>query len=83
MIVLNFIVISFFLAHVTDIKHCRFIDQMENLAYDARMLFGMKRGQDPRIVIVDIDEKSLAIENQWPWGRDKMANLLNLLFDHY
>src|SRR5690606_20129609 len=31
----------------------------------------------------DIDEKSLAAEGRWPWSRDKMAELLDLLFEHY
>ena len=31
------------------------------------------------VVIVDIDEKSLRQEGQWPWSRDKMADLLNIL----
>ncbi len=38
---------------------------------------------DERIVIVDIDEKSLAGLGRWPWGRDTMAKLTNQLFDGY
>jgi adenylate cyclase len=38
---------------------------------------------DNRIVIVDIDEKSLIEQGRWPWGRDKMATLVNRLFDTY
>jgi len=34
---------------------------------------------DPRIVIVDIDEKSLAEMGQWPWPRWKMARILRRL----
>ncbi|MDQ5880171.1 MAG: adenylate cyclase, partial [Pseudomonadota bacterium] len=40
-------------------------------------------GVDDRIVILDIDEKSLAEGGRWPWGRDKMAALLDQLFDKY
>jgi adenylate cyclase len=83
LVILNLIVVAFFLAHVTGSVHWRFIDRMENLAYDARMLVGMEKSPDPRIVIVDIDEKSLAVEGRWPWSRDKLARLLDRLFDHY
>jgi adenylate cyclase len=34
-------------------------------------------------VILDIDEKSLAEQGRSPWGRDKLANLMDKLFDHY
>jgi len=56
---------------------------MENLAYDARVLFSIEKSKDPRIVIVDIDEKSLAEEGRWPWGRNRMAKLVDELFTHY
>ncbi len=35
----------------------------------------------PDIVIVDIDEKSLAKLGQWPWERDKVAKILTNLTD--
>jgi adenylate cyclase len=43
---------------------------------------------DPRIVILDIDEKSLAEreqggEGRWPWPRDRLGLLLDKLFDKY
>ena len=56
---------------------------MENLAYDARVLFSIRKDEDPRIVIVDIDEKSLAEEGRWPWSRNRMAKLVDELFTHY
>src|SRR5262245_45062480 len=48
----------------------------------------MPRTVDPRIVVVDIDEKSLQErekggEGRWPWPRDRLALLLNKLFDKY
>lgn len=36
---------------------------------------------DNRIVIVDIDEKSLAAEGRWPWSRNRLARLMDRLFD--
>ncbi|MEP7100770.1 MAG: adenylate/guanylate cyclase domain-containing protein, partial [Burkholderiales bacterium] len=38
------------------------------------------RTPDARIVIVDIDEKSLAEIGRWPWGRDRLAALTDELF---
>jgi adenylate cyclase len=38
---------------------------------------------DPRIVIVDIDPKSLAAVGRFPWSRDVMAKLVDQLAGHY
>jgi adenylate cyclase len=38
---------------------------------------------DERIVILDIDEKSLGEIGHWPWPRSLMAELVNKLFDRY
>ncbi len=39
--------------------------------------------REERIVIIDIDEKSLGEQGRWPWKRDKLAELLKLLIDEY
>ena len=41
----------------------------------------MPRARDNRIVILDIDEKSLGEIGHWPWSRNVMAELLDKLFD--
>jgi adenylate cyclase len=61
----------------------RALTQLELLAYDARVRLFLPRTRDPRIVIVDIDEKSLSAEGHWPWGRDKLALMLHQLFARY
>ncbi len=38
---------------------------------------------DRRIVIVDIDEKSLALVGRFPWSRDIQARLVSQLTSHY
>ncbi len=43
----------------------------------------MPRGTDERIVILDIDEKSLGELGRWPWSRNVMAELLDKLFERY
>lgn len=60
-----------------------FIEGLENYTYDARLKFMMPRTVDDRIVIVDIDEKSLREQGRWPWGRNKLAQLVDKLFDDY
>lgn len=82
-IFLSFLVLVFMLLHVGGELSWRFIDRIENFAYDARLVFTMPRDRDERIVIVDLDEKSLGAEGRWPWSRDKMARLMDRLFDHY
>ncbi|MGQ0657986.1 MAG: CHASE2 domain-containing protein [Chromatiales bacterium] len=86
-IALGLAVLVAFLLHVREEEGGLFrvglIDQLENLAYDTRLAFSMPRTLDPRIVIVDIDEKSLAAEGRWPWPRHRLAKLLEQLFGTY
>ncbi|NND64500.1 MAG: CHASE2 domain-containing protein, partial [Gammaproteobacteria bacterium] len=56
---------------------------MEKLSYDFRLRATMPNTIDHRIVIVDLDEKSLLAEGQWPWPRNKVARLVDQLVDHY
>ncbi len=60
-----------------------FFQRLELQAYDARLLSTMPEKIDPRIVIIDIDEKSIAAEGRWPWGRDKLSKLVTQAFDDY
>jgi len=60
-----------------------FIDQLDSIIYDARLRLTMPRGVDRRIVILDIDEKSLGEIGRWPWNRGVMAGLMDKLFDRY
>jgi len=57
--------------------------RLENYLYDLRLRLTLPGGVDRRIVIVDLDEASLAREGQWPWTRTKLASLLDALFDQY
>jgi adenylate cyclase len=59
------------------------LTRLENYLYDLRVRLAMPGGVDRRIIIVDIDEASLAREGQWPWTRTKLAALLDALFDKY
>ena len=82
-IVLGLVVALAFAGHAAKYYKIPFIDRLENIVYDARLRLTLRENLDPRIVIVDIDEKSLAAEGRWPWRRDKLGILLDQLFDHY
>ena len=72
-----------FLCHSTGIIQIPLLNTLDNYIYDARLRMTMPGGIDERIVILDIDEKSLAEIGRWPWSRNKLAELVNRLFDHY
>ena len=82
-IALGLVVVLVFVGHAARHYQIPFIDRFENIVYDARLRLTMANGVDPRIVIIDIDEKSLAVEGRWPWRRDKLGTMLDQLFDHY
>lgn len=58
------------------------LQRLDNSIYDARLTATMPNTLDDRIVIVDIDEKSLAEVGRWPWSRNKMASFVQNLFEH-
>src|SRR6476646_4828274 len=72
-----------FLVHEAEWYQIRFLQQLELWAYDARLRVFMPNTLDPRIVILDIDEKSLNAEGRWPWSRDKVALFVRQAFDKY
>ena len=71
----------FALLHAFNVLPISVLDWLDDVIYDARLRAFMPNTLDPRIVIVDIDEKSLAEVGQWPWGRNKLADLTNELFE--
>ncbi|TFY98145.1 adenylate/guanylate cyclase domain-containing protein [Ramlibacter rhizophilus] len=55
--------------------------RLDNIVYDARLQATMPRTLDERVVIIDIDERSLAEIGRWPWGRHQLARLTDEVFD--
>jgi adenylate cyclase len=72
-----------FIVHVANWHEWRLINRLDNIAYDARLLFTMPKTRDDRVVIIEIDEKSLVAEGRWPWPRDTVARLVEQLADRY
>ncbi len=82
-IVLGLVITLFFIGHAARYYEVPIITQLDHIMYDARLQLTMPRGVDERIVILDIDEKSLQEVARWPWPRDIMAGLIEKLFDKY
>lgn len=57
---------------------------LEQQAFDWRLARGADEGRKNKgIVIVDIDRDSLRAQGGWPWPRDRVAQILDQLFDKY
>jgi adenylate cyclase len=84
-IALGLAVLVVFLGHAAKFYRIPFIDQLDRIIYDARLRLTLPGGVDDRIVILDIDEKSLATPElgRWPWGRHIVAGLVDKLFEKY
>ena len=55
-------------------------ETIEIKLYDMAMQFtASDKGDTSRIVLVDIDDKSLLELGSWPWPRKRIADLLNIL----
>jgi adenylate cyclase len=82
-IALGLLLSLIFLGHAAKIYQIPLVNTLDAFVYDARLRLTTKGGIDERIVILDLDEKSLAEVGRWPWGRDKLATLVTQLFDKY
>jgi len=69
------------LLHAVGVWHLTVLQRLDDIIYDARLRAIAPNTLDERIVIVDIDEKSLSEVGRWPWGRNRMAQLVQELFD--
>ncbi|TAK72577.1 MAG: adenylate/guanylate cyclase domain-containing protein [Betaproteobacteria bacterium] len=84
-IALGLALMLLFVGHVAEFYNIGFIARLDNIIYDTRLALTMPGGVDPRIVILDIDERSLdkTALGRWPWRRDKISALLTKLFDEF
>ena len=82
-IAISAIVFIVFALHVAGKPRFEIIDRVEHYLYDVRVRATMPGGVDDRIVIVDIDEASQMQLGQWPWQRDTLATIVDILFDDY
>jgi adenylate cyclase len=82
-IVLGLFLTSLFVLNASNVIDLKFTNQLEALLFDLRINLSIKGTIDSRIVIVDIDEKSLAAEGRWPWSRNRLAHMVDRLFNEY
>ena len=61
------------------IQDSNFVRKVENISYDAYQSFFIDYSDFDRVVIIDIDEKSIGEIGQFPWRRDVFANLIQKL----
>jgi adenylate cyclase len=83
LIALGMVVVLLFLGDAAKFYRLGFVQFADAKLYDYRLRLTLPNAPDDRIVILDIDEKSLKEDGRWPWGRDKMALLMDKLFDQY
>jgi adenylate cyclase len=69
------------LLHASGAWRMPVLDRLDQIFYDIRLRATMPRTLDERVVIVDIDERSLEEVGHWPWGRDKLAQLTQELLE--
>ncbi len=65
--------------HVLGLQRIEPLSRLDDVLYDARLRATNPKTLDQRIVIVDVDEKSLAEVGRWPWGRHRLAALVDEL----
>jgi len=84
-IALGLVVVALFAGYAAKFYRVDFVTRFDHLLYDTRLRLTAPGGIDDRIVILDIDERSLATPElgRWPWGRDVQAGLVRKLFEKY
>jgi len=83
LIALGLSIILFLVGNAARFYQLNFVDRLSAILYDYRLQLTMPRTVDDRIVILDIDEKSLKEEGRWPWSRDRLGLLMDKLFDKH
>ena len=83
LMMLGLLLVTLFMGNAAHFYRLHFVDRLSEIIYDYRLRLSMPAGVDERVVILDINEKSLKEEGRWPWSRDRLALLMDELFDHY
>lgn len=68
------------LLHAGGVLRLDVLQRLDDIIYDGRLRATMPQTLDDRIVIIDIDEKSLAQVGRWPWSRNRLAAMVEELF---
>ncbi len=73
-ILVTLLPVVFALLHAVGVARMGVLQRLDDIIYDARLRVTNPKTLDPRIVIVDIDEKSVAEVGRWPWGRTNLPS---------
>ena len=82
-VVLGFLVSLLMIIPALTDRRPELLERFEMDLFDVRLRATMPKLLDPRVVIVDIDEKSLAEVGRWPWSRETLAQLVEQMFSRY
>lgn len=77
------LICGLFVLHSIYLPRLPLLDTLERATYDMRLRMTVPGGVDDRIIIADIDEKSLTALGHWPWDRGILARFMDTMFDHY
>jgi adenylate cyclase len=80
---LGLVLLLLFLGHVAGLYRLGLVQELEASLYDFKVRLFAPAEVDQRVVVVDIDEKSLKEVGRWPWPRERMAALTSSLFQQY
>ncbi|HEX8988204.1 MAG TPA: adenylate/guanylate cyclase domain-containing protein [Rhodocyclaceae bacterium] len=78
---IGIVILAALLGHAARFYPVDLITRLDAIIYDAKVRLSLSHDVDDRIVILDIDEKSLAEVGRWPWSRERMATLVKKLFE--
>lgn len=71
------------IALALELAHPSFLEKVELTSLDARFHLRGPLPPDPRVVIVAVDDDSVAEVGRWPWSRDTIGHLLERILNEY
>jgi len=75
--------LALLLGHLLSAYQLGFVNKLDAAFYDLKFHLFRITAEEERIVIIDIDEKSLKELGRWPWSRKVMATLSDRLQREY
>jgi len=82
-LLLSALLLALLCLHLSGQVPLGFVEKVDNTLYDFKIRLFRPTKPEDRVVIVDIDDRSLQAEGRWPWPREKMARLTAGLFGQY
>jgi adenylate cyclase len=77
------ILLALLLGQTSGLYGVYLINKLDAALYDLKVRMFRNTLVDDRVVVVDIDEKSLKEIGRWPWPRSEVAKLTANLFEQY